>query len=69
MPCGIAPGGDVPARGIDVVLRIAEEDVGAEGLEERALVAAAEEQRLVQAHAPFAQGTDHPLVRGRRARG
>ena len=31
--------------------------------------AAAEEQRLVQAHAPVAQGADHALVRGRRARG
>ena len=63
------PGGDVPARGVDVVLRIVEEDVGAEGIEERALVAAAEEQRLVQAHAPLAQRADHALVRGCRARG
>src|SRR3546814_3450521 len=28
-----------------------------------------EEQRLVQAHAPFAQGADHAFVRRRRARG
>ncbi|MCW0465526.1 hypothetical protein NB705_002599 [Xanthomonas sacchari] len=64
------PGGDALAGGaVDVVLRIVEEDVRAEGLQERPLVAAAEEQRLVQAHAPFAQGADHPLVRRRRACG
>jgi len=34
-------------RAVDVVLRIVEEDVRAEGFQERALVAAAEEQRLV----------------------
>src|SRR3546814_11516741 len=33
------------------------------------LGASTEEQRLVQAHTPFAQGADHALVRGSRARG
>src|SRR3546814_17009057 len=44
-------------------------DVGAEYIEERPLGAPAEEQRLVQANAPFAQGADHAFVRRRRARG
>ena len=43
-------GGDMLARRHDVVLGIVEEDVGPERVEERALVAPAEEQRLVQAH-------------------
>ncbi len=61
-------GGDVPARRFDVEHRIVEEDVGPERLEERPLAAPAKEQRLVDAHAPLAQGQDHTLVRGRRAR-
>src|SRR3546814_5820681 len=63
------PGGDVLARGVDVVQRVVEEDVGAEHVQERPLGAAAEEQCLVQAHAPLAQGANHAFVRGRRARG
>ena len=42
-------GGDVAARGIDVVRRVVEEDVGAERLQERALVPPTEEPRLVLA--------------------
>ena len=68
-PCGTWPGGDVLPRGFDVGVRIVEEDVGAERLQERTLVAAAEEQRLVEANAPAAQREDHALVRGRGARG
>ena len=63
------PRGDVAARGVDVVLRVVEEDVRAEGLQERALRPAAEEQRFVEAHVPLAQRADHALVRRRAARG
>ena len=59
------PRGHVPARRIDVVRRVVEEDVGAERFQQRALVAPTEEQRLVQAHLPYAQCADHPVVRGR----
>src|SRR5438445_3625799 len=59
------PGRHVLTRRFDIVRRVVEKDVGAEGLEERPLVAAAEEQRLIQAHAPVTQGEDHALVRGR----
>ena len=48
---------------------VVEENVSAEGFQERPLVAAAEEQRFVEAHAPVAQGQDHALVRGRGTRG
>src|SRR6218665_830628 len=61
--------GDVLAGAVDVVLRVVEENVGAERLQERPLVAPSQEQRFVQAHAPFAQRADHALVRGRRTRG
>src|SRR5665213_2529322 len=44
------PGRDMLPRGFGVDRRIVEEDVGAEGFEERAFRAAAEEQRLVDAH-------------------
>lgn len=63
------PRGDMAARGFDVVRGVVEEDVGAEGLQKRALVATAEEQCLVETHAPMAQGEDHALVRGRGTRG
>src|SRR5690606_38950871 len=66
---GDVAGGDVVAGGGDVLVGVVEEDVRAERLQERALGPAAEEQRLVQAHAPLAQGADYPLVRRRRARG
>ena len=55
------------AGAVDVVLRIVEEDVGTEGLQERALVTAAQEQCLVQAHAPLAQGADHSCAGAERA--
>lgn len=38
------------ARRLDVAVAVVEEDVGAKGLQERALVAAAEEQGLVKTH-------------------
>ena len=40
------------ARRFDIRCRVVEEDVGAERFEERAFQPAAEEQRLVDAHAP-----------------
>ena len=61
-------GGDVAPRVLDVVARVVEEQVGAERLQERTLVASAEEEGFVQPHAPVAQREDHALVRGRRAR-
>lgn len=39
-------GGHMLSRAVDVVLRIIEEDVGTERLQERPLVAAAEEKRF-----------------------
>src|SRR5690348_8430213 len=63
-PVRHVPGRHVLARGLHIGRRIVEEDVGAERVEERTLVATAEEQRLVDAHAPLAQGEDHALVRG-----
>ena len=69
MPCGTCPAATWSRADSDVVLGIVEEDVGAEGFEERPLGAAAEEQRLVEADAPLAQRADHALVRGHRARG
>ena len=59
----------VMARTVYVVLRVVEEDVRPEGFQERPLVAAAQEQRFVQAHTPLAQRADDPLVGWRRARG
>src|SRR5690606_23684409 len=68
-PVGYVAGGHVQACRINVVQRVVEEDVRAEGLQEGTFRAPAQEQRLVQPHAPLAQGADDPLVRGRRARG
>ena len=62
-------GGDVGCRGFTVALLVVKEDVRAEGGQERPLVTAAQEQRLIDAHAPLAQSQDHPLVRWRRACG
>src|SRR5690348_7704429 len=59
----------VAASRLDIDRRIVEEQVRAERLEERSLVAATEEQGLIDAHPPPAQRQDHALVRGRRARG
>src|SRR5690625_4776817 len=56
-------GGYVVARRVHVERRVIEEDVGAKGFQERSLVAATQEQGLVDAHAPIAQGQDHTLVR------
>ena len=64
---GHMAGGHMQSCAVDVVLGIVEEDVRAEGFQERPLVAAAEEQRFIQAHTPLAQRADHALVRGRRA--
>src|SRR5690242_9081315 len=68
-PMRHVPRRDVAPRGLDVDRRIIEEQVRTEGFEERPLVATAEKQRLVDAHAPPAQRQDHAFVRGRRARG
>src|SRR5690606_33243816 len=68
-PVWHVPGGHVQARRINVVQRVVEEDVGAEGLQEGTFRAPAQEQRLVKPHSPLAQGADDPLVRGRRAGG
>lgn len=63
------PGGHVLARRFDVDGGIVEEDVRAKGFEEGPLGAPAQEQRLVDAHAPFTQGEDDALVcRGRAGR-
>src|SRR3546814_20174283 len=59
-------GGDVVARGSDVLVGIVEEDVGTERLQERPFRSAAQEQRLVEANAPVTQRPDHPFVRRRR---
>src|ERR1039457_6966528 len=64
MPCG-----DVPACTGDVFQGIIEKDVRAKRLQKRPLVAAAEEQCLVETHAPLAQRQNHPLVRRGRAGG
>src|SRR4051794_35609153 len=64
MPCRY-----MQPRRLDVMRRVVEKDIRAERVEERAFVASAEEQRFVDAHAPFAQRQDHALVRGRGAGG
>ena len=52
------------ARRLHVGRGIIKENVGAERVEERAFVAAPEEQRFVDAHTPATQGEDDALVRG-----
>src|SRR5882672_4394556 len=62
------PGRDVAARRLGVTALVVEEDVGAESLQKWALVEPAEEQRLVDADIPRAQGAHHAFVGGRAAR-
>ena len=69
MPCGTWPAATWSRAESMLCCGIVEEDVGAEGFQERPLVAPAQEQRLVEADAPLAQRADHALVRRRRARG
>ena len=59
---------DVLSRRFDIHMRIVEENIGAECLQEWAFAASAEEQRLVETHAPTAQREDDALVRWRRSR-
>ena len=54
--------------GIEMAELVIEEDVGAKLAHDTALVDAAEEEDLVDAEAPGAQGADHPLM-GRRGPG
>ena len=62
------PGGDMLTGRLDIEHRIIEENVRAEGFEERPLGTTTKEQRLIQTDAPTAQGQDNALVRGRRTR-
>ncbi len=70
-PCGTWPAATlVLACAVDVVLRIVEEDIGAETLAGTGrLWRPPRNSASIQAHAPFAQRADHPLMRRRRARG
>ena len=64
----MASGNHLPGQ-LAVTGLIVEKHVRSERFEERRLGQAAEKQRLVQTDVPLAQGTDHPFVSRRRARG
>ena len=57
------------ARRVAMDALVVEKDVRIEGCEKTPLVEPAEKECLVDADIPSTQGTDHPLVRGRTARG
>ena len=63
------PGGDHIDSASTMSLLVIKEQVGAERLKKAGLVQAAEEQGFVQPDVPFAQGTNHPLMGRRTARG